>query len=516
MDRNNDIISKFHKLVPDENYGRLGTTFETESRKYFFDTGTGKVFECDEDEYKVLSYLFKYNKLASETDLDDLGKSVFEVYEGILELSEKEHILQASKYKEFVQVSDERLKNLVGQNLQQVILELTEKCNLRCKYCVYHEYNPAYRNFETRDMEWDTAKRAIDYTCSHSGEKVAVTFYGGEPLVKFELMKKCIEYSRSIMGDRELSFSFSTNLTLMTREIAKYIASVDGCSVLCSLDGPKVIHDSYRVKVDGTGSFEQAIRGLRYLVEEMGEAAKERIIINTVVCPPYSKEKLDMIQKFFDDLDWLPKELDKKCDYVEGGTLRDEDIAVDFLDKKDITDRYQTRELDSIKSWALDNVLSGSDQKGYAEGLHTSNLVKIHNRTLTDIPQTRLWRNGCCIPGNRRIYVQVDGNFLVCEKVGNSPSIGNVFTGIDIDRVKKFYLQEYDEQSIDKCSNCWAVNLCGICYATCYCENGLDISVKNNACDYHREHAKGELMAYYQLLEEKPEVIEKIKDIPII
>ena len=64
--------------------------------------------------------------------------------------------------------------------------------------------------------------------------------------------------------------------------------------------------------------------------------------------------------------------------------------------------------------------------------------------------------------------------------------------------------------------NCWAVNLCGICYATCYCENGLDISVKNNACDYHREHAKGELMAYYQLLEEKPEVIEKIKDIPII
>ena len=112
------------KLVPDENYGRLGTTFETESRKYFFDTGTGKVFECDEDEYKVLSYLFKYNKLASETDLDDLGKSVFEVYEGILELSEKEHILQAPKYKEFVQVSDERLKNLVGQNLQQVILDV--------------------------------------------------------------------------------------------------------------------------------------------------------------------------------------------------------------------------------------------------------------------------------------------------------------------------------------------------------------------------------------------------------
>ena len=106
MDRNNDIISKFHKLVPDENYGRLGTTFETESRKYFFDTGTGKVFECDEDEYKVLSYLFKYNKLASETDLDDLGKSVFEVYEGILEL---QNIRNLCKY----QMKD--LKTLWGR-----------------------------------------------------------------------------------------------------------------------------------------------------------------------------------------------------------------------------------------------------------------------------------------------------------------------------------------------------------------------------------------------------------------
>lgn len=505
-DRRSNIISRFHELVSDGNYSRLGTTFKTNNKKYFYDTGTGKVFECDEEEYKVLSYLFEHNEFINETS---------KAYEEIWQLVETEHILQIPKYEEFVQIPEEKLKSLVEQDLQQVILELTQKCNLRCKYCIYNEYNPAYRNFESIDMEWDIAKKAIDYTCAHSGKKVAVTFYGGEPLVKYDLMKKCIEYSQSIMSDRDLSFSFSTNLTLMTRNIAKYIASIESCSVLCSLDGPEVIHDSYRVRADGTGSFDEAIRGLRYLVEEMGDFAKERIIINTVVCPPYSKEKLDMIQDFFDSLDWLPKELNKKCDYVEGGSLRDEDISVDFLQGKNINENYQKNELDSIRSWALDNVVNDNDQKNYAAGIHTGNLVKIHNRELTDIPNSRLWRNGCCIPGNRRIYVQVDGNFLPCEKIGDAPSIGNVFTGVDVESVKKFYLKEYDEKSFDKCSNCWAANLCGICYATCYCKNGLDINSKNASCDYQKKQVKGELMAYHQLLEERPEIIEKIKDIPI-
>lgn len=514
-DRENALIHRFEKLVPDGNYSRLGTTFETAHKKYFFDTGTGKVFDCETAEYEAFKQLFDRDSIEAVLN-DNAGNSnLYDAYEKILDMAEKEHILQAPKHENFVQLSEENLKILVDQDLQQVILELTEKCNLRCKYCIYNEYNPAYRNFTTRDMDWDVAKRAIDYTCSHSGKKIAVTFYGGEPLVKFDLMKKCIEYSKSIMQDRELTFSFSTNLTLMTREIARYIASVDGCSVLCSLDGPQVIQDSYRVKADGTGTFEQAIQGLRYLVEEMGESAKNRIIINTVVCPPYTKEKLDMIQKFFDDLDWLPKELEKKCDYVEGGTIREEDIAVDFLNGKDITEKYQKNELDSIRSWALDNVLNNEDKKGYASGIHKDNLVKIHNRILTDTPNIRLRRNGCCVPGNRRIYVQVDGNFLACEKVGDSPSIGNVFTGIDIKQIRKYYMEDYDQKSIKQCSNCWAVNLCGICYATCYVKEGLDINIKDNACEYQRKQAKGELMAYYQLLEDKPEVIEKIKDIPI-
>ena len=77
-------------------------------------------------------------------------------------------------------------------------------------------------------MTWEVAKRAVEYARDNSGDKVAVSFYGGEPLVQFELMKKTIDYSRQIIKGKELTFSFSTNLTLVTPEIAAYVAGVEG------------------------------------------------------------------------------------------------------------------------------------------------------------------------------------------------------------------------------------------------------------------------------------------------
>lgn len=510
-----EIRKKFADIVPDGNYHRLGTVFSTTNCKYFYDTGTGKVYRCSDMEYQLLEKLLQNDKFLFDEKNEEINLETYKTYLTILSLIEKENILKAPKYEKFENETKEELTNLVEHGLQQVILELTQKCNLRCKYCIYNEYNPLYRNFENEDMTWEIAKKAIDYTYAHSGSEVAVTFYGGEPLIKIELMKQCIEYSQKLMQGKNLTFSFSTNLTLMTPEIAKYVASVKGCSVLCSLDGPENIHDSYRVFVDGKGTFAKAIQGLRYLVDAMEEKAKDLIIINTVVCPPYSKKKLDMIQEFFEQIEWLPKDMVKKCDYVEGGTLRDEDVATDFLQGVEETTDYKNNELDSIHSWALDKMFKDEDRKGYLSGVGRDNLIRIHNRILLDKPVNVIRRNACCTPGNRRIYVQTNGDFLACEKIGDSPNIGNVYTGIDKERIRQYYIHEYEEKSIKKCNECWAVNLCGICYASCYCKEGISSEMKDNGCIYQREQAKGELIAYHQLLEDKPIEIERIKGIPI-
>ena len=121
MNRKYDIINRFNNLVPDGNYNRLGTTFETAKHKYFFDTGTGKVFECSRDEYVVLSHLFECNELIFKNDTDKTESDFCDVYERILECVEKEHVLQAPKCTEFAPMSEEKFTNLVEHGLQQVI-----------------------------------------------------------------------------------------------------------------------------------------------------------------------------------------------------------------------------------------------------------------------------------------------------------------------------------------------------------------------------------------------------------
>ena len=290
---------------------RLGTAFATKNKRYMYDTGTGKVFECEEAEYKILKELFDNGRITDS--IDGVSETrLQEAYENIWNMVEHEHILQVRPDSKFVRESDETMRDLLHYDLQQIVLELTEQCNMRCRYCIYNEHNDHYRNFSPKAMSWDVAKRAVEYARDNSGDRIAVSFYGGEPLVQYDLMKKVIEYSQEIITGKELTFSFSTNLTLVTKEIAEFVAGVKGMSVLASIDGPEDIHDAYRVMAGGKGSFARAIQGLKYLVDAFGDRAKECIVINTVVCPPFSAEKLDTIKNFFETLEWLPKEMVKK------------------------------------------------------------------------------------------------------------------------------------------------------------------------------------------------------------
>ena len=119
----------------------------------------------------------------------------------------------------------------------------------------------------------------------------------------------------------------TTNLTLVTDEIAQYLASLDDCSLLVSLDGPEEIHNKFRVNMNGHGSFGDSLIGLEKLVTAFGNRAEACIAINTVVCPPYNKEKLDRIESFFSSLKWLPMNIVRRLSYVSPDSLKDEDLG---------------------------------------------------------------------------------------------------------------------------------------------------------------------------------------------
>lgn len=499
MDMREALMKKLYEMISRNTY-RLGAVFETESKKYFYDRGTGKVIECNNCEYDIFNKVLKGESLMDASSLENISNKEIEMF---IKNIQENNLLQAPEYLSFTKMSPEYFEKRINNNLEQVILELTEKCNLRCRYCIYNEEVSQYRTYATNDMPWDIAKKALDYVAKHSGDRVAITFYGGEPLINFELLKKCVEYSKKIMKEKKLAFSFTTNLTLMTSEIATYFANLtDEVYILCSFDGPKEVQDHYRTGINKEGSFDKALQGLEYLAKAFGKRYKECIAINSVICPPFTKENYNQRKDFFDNISFLEEGIDINFSYVQSGTLLidDEDIMnKKYLEKEKV--------IDDIDDWIMS--LKEKDKNFYKRYM-TQTLSRIHKRILTEIPTEFIGPNGCCVPGGRRLYVTVNGDFKVCEKIGNSPLIGNVVNGIDLNSIYKYYIEQYENKSLEKCADCWASGLCGICYASCYDFNGINIEKKNKLCDQQKRAILDRFVIYHDLLEKDPLLLNEI------
>lgn len=283
----NELIDYFNSF---ENFKRLCRVFKTRNKFYFYDVGTGKIFEIEKNMYLVIK------ELISGKDIREIANNFEENIESILleikNCVENENILKAPLLEDFVMPD---VANVVGSERQQLILEMTEKCNMRCKYCYYNEKGGGYRTFGKEFMTFDIAKAAIDeFLMVSERNEVSISFYGGEPLLNFELIKKCIEYVNSFYSERKVLYAMTTNGTLVTEEIAKFFSNLPKVLITISLDGPEEMHDKYRVFADGSGTYKFTIRGIEKLVEAFGNRAGECLAINSVL-PEYRKEDLDRI-----------------------------------------------------------------------------------------------------------------------------------------------------------------------------------------------------------------------------
>lgn len=155
----------FSKVVEDGNYRRRGKVFQTRNRFYYYDTGTGKVFECEKVVYEVLKKLQDTNEFGRLKELELSEKEIESALKQIMESVNNENILKAPLLETFSgeQVTD--LKKSLENKLGQITFEVTQKCNLRCDYCIYQEENPKFRDFSQHgDMSFEIAKKVIDYS----------------------------------------------------------------------------------------------------------------------------------------------------------------------------------------------------------------------------------------------------------------------------------------------------------------------------------------------------------------
>lgn len=513
----------FNLLKKGEPFGRLGKVFKTSNNYYFLDVGTGKIFCIEEVVYAILKKWTEENEFKRIFEIpfsvDQIKKGLEIIEDCVIEHSIlKAPILNSSN---IVGPQVDNLEYSLKNEMTSLTLEVTEECNLRCKYCIYHPSHPEFRGFGVRKMTMDTAVKAIDllFASSDQSTERVIGFYGGEPLTNWKIIKDSIEYAqnKAKSTEKEIQFAITTNATLINRKIAEYLILKTNMYFTLSIDGPKAVHDRNRIFINGKGSFDRTLNGFKHLVDVCNEFGIDPVLrmgINVVVENTDYKKLFDSIQKFLDETAWIPKHINVHANYVDDGAVE----APYVLPQSELERKLLKRDLESANpmlAWSEGQEESGKDY--FLKMEQDNQLVRIHNRLQLDKPVEFYGLNGCCVPGGRRLYVTVTGEFLPCEKVGDIPKLGNIDSGLNIDEINKYYIKDFINEVQKFCKNCWAVNLCGLCYVHCFDENGLRLEQRHEACMGERYNLTHYLTKYYEILESRgKEALKYLDEIEII
>jgi uncharacterized protein len=232
--------------------------------------------------------------------------------------------------------------------------------------------------------------------------------------------------------------------------------------------------------------------------------------INMVFAPPFKEEKLDMIQRFFDNLEWLPEEVQIRMTYPVAGSIPYNEQDFDYEEKHGSDGIITT-----IGDWTLKRSLS-NDKEVFSDFAFISPLNSIHTRPVYQYSTKYIPLNGTCIPAQRKVYVNIDGKIIVCEKMSSDCTLGDVFNGVDFEILEKAYIKEYKETSFPLCSKCWAARMCGICYANCYTGGKIDVDKKNVRCEIAKKYIHQYLSVYSQLIENNSSKINLLDELKIV
>lgn len=425
-------------------------------------------------------YLFDVNKNTiqkiSKEAYDYLQKqSASEETEGvpdeILQLKQSGYL--STKRPEKIEMQETHLMHYYLSNrLEKLTLQVTQQCNFCCSYCPYtlgddthyHSHNPNH-------MTWETAKKAIDFFALRTRDTpmINIGFYGGEPLLEYNLIKKCISYASKVFEGRNITYSMTTNGSLLTPENVKFLID-SGVSVTVSFDGPREIQNKNRKsKANGEGTFDTVTRKLTE-IRDNEPGYYKKLSFNTVIDPANDSS---CINEFF------------SCE-----TYRDLSVSTPMVDPFNQRRLYYSDKF--IDTYKLDTVAAMLANAGLIEptelstiAFNTFNAIRWFKTGLSPkvgLPDT-MGHSGPCKPGVMRLFVTYDGYFYPCEKVDDSSclmKIGSVDTGFDEERIKQIYNLFYKNDS--KCKNCWNILHCNICAKSVIFNDEVSLEMYEAAC----------------------------------
>lgn len=398
-------------------------TFHCLGKVFLVDVESGSIYEIDELTEKLINRKISPDSYPegeflcySEQDIADARREIDELTrQGLLFSPEGEH--KPAVYSGIV---------------KSMCLNVSHLCNLRCEYCFADggTYNGAAEN-----MSLDVALKAIDMIVSKSANRhnLEVDFFGGEPLLNFDVVKKTVEYARSIekAHNKNFRFTITTNAMLLNDEIIDFF-NKEMYNVVVSIDGRRSVHDCVRKTASGKGSFDTAIKNALCFKQ----LRKGQYYIRgtyTALNKDFSKDVLFLNDLGFDQLSIEPVVLPENHRLA----IKKEDIEQLKAEYDKLAEAYVER------------------RKGEKWFNFFHFMLDIYNGPCESK------RLVGCGAGNDYVAVAPNGNIYPCHQFDGEKDyvIGNVLDGSFNTEIPKFFA-ENNLLKKDKCRNCWAKYYC--------------------------------------------------------
>lgn len=370
---------------------------------------------------------------------------------------DKEEIIFQTNYSE-----EQILKNLAC--LRQLLIEVTDRCNLKCKYCGYGEFYSNYDQRETRNQTFGNVKILIDYlaklwTSDYNvsyNNVVSIGFYGGEPLLNIKLIEETIAYIEGLqIGNLQFSYNMTTNAMLLDRYMDFLVEKK--FNLLISLDGGEY-QDSYRINKQGKTSFAKVVSNVEKLKQRYPDYFEKNVNFNSVL---HDRNSVEECYRFIHDtFGKVPRTAELNINGIVPERLKE--FASMF--KSEMESAQEAIKDQEIKEALL---LKDAGSIGY----HVMLRKYIGNRFSTYCDMfdtgwsTKYIPTGTCRPFERKLYLTVHGKILPCEKMGHEHTIAKLEDGklnIDCSFVSKYYSTLY-KKVIQNCALCNLKKVCGQC-----------------------------------------------------
>ena len=438
--------------------------YKFNGRNIVLDVCSGAVHVVDDPTYDIISMfetddLKTIKKAVTEKykDRDDVTeKDVENCYAQLLEMQKNGQLFTSDSFKPMAGTLKARTSGVV----KALCLHIAHTCNLNCSYCFASQ---GKYHGERALMSYEVGKRALDFLInSGTRRNLEVDFFGGEPLMNFDVVKQLVAYARSIEKEKNKNFRFTltTNGVLVDDDVIEF-SNREMSNVVLSLDGRKEVHDRYRVDYAGNGSWEKIVPKFQKFVNARGGKNYYMRGTFTHANPDFLEDIKTMLDLGFSELSMEPVV-----------AASDDPAALTEADKPVVMKQYE-----DLAKLMLERDKEGKPFTFYHYMIDLKGGPCIYKRI-----------SGC---GSGTEYMAVTpwGDLYPCHQfVGDEKfKLGDIWSGVKNKKIQEEFAS-CNVYAREECRDCWARLYCsGGCAANAYHATGSVKGVYKYGCDLFKK-----------------------------